>query len=289
MNYQPNARARSFARQRNGSVIFAADLFRGAAFVDPHLFEIVNGVEQCLDEKGYTLLLKHVSEKDAPERIRALMQSEQADGVLLHAGFLTRPLASVLVREETPHLVIGKPPFPCSVCWMDVSHEAAGRLAADYLLDKGYRRIAFLFDRDGEGQIAQRRLDGLAEALEEEELSVEAFSGVNSYEASLKKTEELLNRERRPEAILCANNYLAIGCLQTIRQKGLRIPEDVALMTFDNYPFSMMLEPRLTAIEADMFELGWEAARFMMHKIRKPNLQTQSFCTVPTLIEREST
>ena len=126
MNYQPNARARSFARQRNGTVLFAADLARGVAFEDPHLFEIINGVERRLDEKGYSLLIKHVPPEDAPERICSLMQSEQADGVMLHAGILTRSLASVLIREEMPHLVVGKPSFPCNVCWMDVSHEAAG-------------------------------------------------------------------------------------------------------------------------------------------------------------------
>ena len=138
MNYQPNARARSFARQRNGTVLFAANLARGVAFEDPHLFEIINGVERRLDEKGYSLLIKHVPPEDAPERICSLMQSEQADGVMLHAGILTRSLASVLIREEMPHLVVGKPSFPCNVCWMDVSHEAAGQLAANYLLDKGY-------------------------------------------------------------------------------------------------------------------------------------------------------
>ena len=55
MNYQPNARARSFARQKNGTVLFAADLARGVAFENPHLFEIINGVERRLDEKGYSL------------------------------------------------------------------------------------------------------------------------------------------------------------------------------------------------------------------------------------------
>lgn len=289
MNYQPNARARSFARQRNGTVLFAANLARGVAFEDPHLFEIINGVERRLDEKGYSLLIKHVPPEDAPERICSLMQSEQADGVMLHAGILTRSLASVLIREEMPHLVVGKPSFPCSVCWMDVSHEAAGQLAANYLLDKGYRRITFLLDTEGEGKIAQRRLDGLNAALEEEDLTIESIPGVNGYEDSYRQTAELLKRPELPEVILCANNYLAIGCLQMLRQQGIRIPEDMALMTFDNYPFSMLLKPQLTAIEVDMFELGWEAAHFMLQKLHKPNLQTQSFCTFPTLVEREST
>ena len=126
------------------------------------------------------------------------MQSEQADGVMLHAGILTRTLASVLVREEMPHLVVGKPSFPCSVCWMDVSHEAAGQLAANYLLDKGYRRITFLLDTEGEGKIAQRRLDGLTAALEEEELTIETIPGVNGYEDSYRQTGELLERPERP-------------------------------------------------------------------------------------------
>lgn len=81
MNYQPNARARSFARRRNGTVLFAANLARGVAFEDPHLFEIINGVERRLDEKGYSALIKHVPPEDAPERICSLMQSEQADEV----------------------------------------------------------------------------------------------------------------------------------------------------------------------------------------------------------------
>ena len=60
-------------------------------------------------------------------------------------------------------------------------------------------------------------------------------------------------------------------------------------MTFDNYPFAMLTQPQLTAIEADMFDMGQEAARFILRKIKKPELQTQSYCTIPKIIEREST
>jgi DNA-binding LacI/PurR family transcriptional regulator len=102
-------------------------------------------------------------------------------------------------------------------------------------------------------------------------------------------TEEILKRKNIPEVILCTNNYLALGCIQSIHAKRLDIPSDIALMTFDNYPFSMLAEPTLTAIEVDMYEMGAQAARFMLQKIKKPNLQTQSFCTTPVLLERDST
>ena len=289
MGYKPNARARSFARRKNGIILFAADLSRGVGFENPHMFEIVTGVDRCLDEKGYSLVLKHVTQETATESVKELMLSEEADGIIIHAGVLTKQLAFVLGKEAYPHLIIGKPDFANTLSWIDVSHEAAGQIAANYLLDKGYRRIVFLMGDAENDQISSRRLDGINIVFEEEELSIESITGITTYEESRKVTEEILKRDQVPEVILCTNNYLAMGCMQSIRMEKLNIPKDIALMTFDNYPFSMLTEPTLTAIEVDMYEMGTQAARFILQKIKKPNLQTQLFCTTPVLLERDST
>ena len=287
--YKPNARARSFARRKNGIILFAADLSRGVGFENPHMFEIVTGVDRYLDEKGYSLILKHVTKDAAPESVKELMLSEEADGIIIHAGILTKQLAFVLGKEQYPHLIIGKPDFANTLSWIDVSHESAGQIAANYLLDKGYRRIVFLMGDAKEDQISLRRLDGINMVFEEEELSIETIAGITNYEESRVIAEEILRRDQIPEVILCTNNYLAMGCMQSIRTEKLSIPEDIAIMTFDNYPFSMLTVPTLTAIEVDMYDMGNQAARFMLQKIKKPNLQTQSFCTTPILLEREST
>ena len=99
----------------------------------------------------------------------------------------------------------------------------------------------------------------------------------------------LLTRNVRPEVLLCANNHLALHSLQHIRRLGLKIPEDVALLTFDNYPFSMLTDPTITAVEVDMHDMGVNAARFVLQRIRKPNLRAQSYVTSPCILEREST
>ena len=99
----------------------------------------------------------------------------------------------------------------------------------------------------------------------------------------------LLMRRPRPEVLLCSNNHLALHCLQYIRRIGLKVPQDIALLTFDNYPFSMLTDPAITAVEVDMHDMGVNAARFVLQRIRKPNLQTQSYCTSPCILEREST
>ena len=289
MDYRPNARARSFAQKKNGTVLFAADLSRGVGFENPHLFEIVTGIERYLDEKGYSLILKHAERSAAPETVHELMVGEQADGIILHAGIVTRELAATVMKEALPHLVIGKPDFPSGLSWMDISHEAAGQLAANYLLDKGYRRICFLMGDRERDVISARRLSGLLLVMDDENIPIETVADITGYEKSRAVTDGILARDTPPEVILCTNNYLALGCMEAITARGLTVPRDVALMTFDNYPFSGIVRPGLTAVEVDMFEMGWQAARFMLQKIRKPKLQTQSFCTTPAVIEREST
>ena len=289
MEYRPNARARSFARQRSGIVLFVTDLHRNVAFENPHMFEIMTGISQYLDEKHYALLLKHTTTKEAPQAIRDMMIREQADGVIIHAAILSKALAGMLNHLSLPHLVIGKPDFATSICWMDVNHEQAGQQAANYLLDKGYRRMVFLMGDRETDKISAARRDGMLHMFAEEELSFVTLYGDSTYESGLRLAAEALAMPQRPEILLCTNNYLAMGCLQVIRQNGLSVPRDIAIMTFDNYPFSMLTQPQLTAVEADMFDMGQEAVRFILRKIRMPELQTQSYCTIPRIIERETT
>lgn len=288
LHYKPNARARSFARQKSGTVIFATELYRNVAFENPHLFEILTGITRSLEKKGYAVMLKPMEKGSATGYLRECMQERMADGVMIHAGLLSRELAAFLSHAEMPYLVIGRPDFSCNICWMDVNHELAGSVAASYLLDKGYRSILYLTGRP-EDTISQSRLRGIVGALQEEALAVDVLYGDTPFSEDAEKLKQRLAGPERPQVALCANNRIALECLQCAAQLGLRVPEEMGVMTFDHYPFSHLLRPRLTAIEVDMYDMGWEAARFLLQKIKNPNLQTQSFCTVPKLIEREST
>lgn len=289
MDFHPNARARSFAKRRSGIVLFVTDLYRNVAFENPHMFEIITGISQYLDSKNYSLLIKHISAKDAPAGIKDLMNKEQADAVIIHAAILSRALAGVISHMALPHLIIGKPDFPTSICWIDVDHEQAGQKAATYLLDKGYRRMVFLMGNEETDKISLARRNGMLSMFEEEELSFTTLYGDSSYESGIDLAEKAISQNPLPDIILCTNNYIAMACLQVARHKGLDIPDTVAIMTFDNYPFSMLVQPQLTAVEADMYDMGQEAARFILRKVKVPELQTQSYCTIPRIVEREST
>lgn len=177
LDYLPNARARSFARQQSGVVLFVTDLHRNVAFENPHMFEIMNGISSYLDERNYSLLMKNVTAKDAPGAIREMMSREQADAVIIHAAVLTKGLAQMLMHAKLPHLVIGKPDFPTTICWMDVNHELAGQEAAAYLLDKGYRNMTFLMGDETEDHISLSRKAGMLSVFGEEELTFSTVCG----------------------------------------------------------------------------------------------------------------
>ncbi len=287
LEYRPNARAKNFARQSTGTVLFATDLYKNIAYENPHLLEIICGVTTELDKKGYAILLKSVTRQLAPEYLKQVIMERVVDGLIVHANILSEEFTCFLSKCDFPYLVIGKPDSRTGICWMDVNHEQAGELAANYLLDRGYRKIAFLVG--SEDQLSRSRQTGINHAMGEEELEVELVICNSNFNVEDDLLESLLTRSEPPEVLLCSNNHLALHCIQFINRTGRKTPDDIAVLTFDNYPFSTITEPKISAIDVDMNDLGVNAAQFILQRMKKPNLRTQSFCTLPSVMEREST
>ena len=102
-------------------------------------------------------------------------------------------------------------------------------------------------------------------------------------------TEGLLSQKELPDAIICANNYIALGCVDAVLKKGLRIPGDIGIMAFDDYPFSRIIEPPLTVVDINVRDMGTQAAKFLTDIIRHPNMQIQTYITTSNIIARAST
>lgn len=102
-------------------------------------------------------------------------------------------------------------------------------------------------------------------------------------------TTGLLEQKPKPEAIICANNYIALGCVDAIRDKGLRIPQDIGVMSFDDYPFSQITDPPLTVVDINVRDLGIQAGKMLIDIVHHPNMQVQTYVTTSNLLERKST
>lgn len=291
LDYRPNARARNFATRATYQVAFLAEFPYDAAFVNPHLFEIMRGVQHTLDKKGYAMVMKHHSSKDAVAYVEQAWSQRMVDGFVLHMSVVTKKLSAYLSRENIPHIVIGKPNFDNRLCWIDTDNCLSGELAVRHLAELGYTDLCFVGGR-ADDMISWRRLQGVRQALQELGLTLpheRVLQSQSTLADGARAIKKLLRMKPRPRAVICANNPIALGLMQALQAKGIRIPEDIALITFDSYPFSMFTEPPMTVVDINMYEMGQEAGRLVLQKMKHPSTQIQTYITSPTLVRRGTT
>lgn len=291
LDYHPNLRARNFSKKSTKTVVWVTSLEKDISFSNPHMFEIMCGLESVLSDKGYLMVVKSINAKDAVEYMKELYHAQLADGFVVHASVISPELDEMIYREEIPHLIVGMPHFENHFCWIDIDNRLAGVQAAKYLLEQGYQSLAFIGGTDDD-KITMHRLNGVLSVLKEHDLIVPkgyVQQGESECDSGYYMTEQILNQESKPDAIICANNYIAYGCMNALRDKAIRVPEDMGVITFDEYPFSQILKPRLTVVSVDVFDLGVQAGKYVLQKIKKPNIHIESYITYPVLIEREST
>ena len=174
---------------------------------------------------------------------------------------------------------------------MDINHVYSGVLAASHLVKRGYRRIAFIGGRDYDLS-STNRLEGVRKGLEDAGVPISEnfiWLGDSTLADGERMAGRLLGQSPRPDAVICANNYLALGCVEAIHASGLHIPADIGVMTFDDYPFSRQTNPQLTTVDIDVRDMGAQAADLLLSVIRHPNKQVQMYITTSNLIERQST
>lgn len=290
LDYHPNLRAKNFAKQSTRTVIFVTSLGKETGFSNPHMFEIMCGLEHALSEKEYTLIVKNISAQQACDYIKNAVETKLADGFVIHASVISQELDELIFQMSVPHLVIGNPNFQSHFCWIDIDNKLAGELAAKHLLERGCQALAFIGGRK-EDKISMHRLQGVLTVLNEHDVIVpqnHVQHGESDCDSGYAMTELVLQKSGKPDGIICANNYIAYGCVNALYDKGICIPNEMKVVTFDDYPFSRILKPMLTVVDIDVFDMGIQAGKYILQKIRKSNLYVQSYITFPTLIIRES-
>ena len=291
LNYHPNLRARNFVKKSSKTVIFITSLGKDAGFSNPHMFEIMCGLERALSDKGYSLIVKSISKNEACDYVKNAADTRAADGFVLHASVISEELDNLIFNEEIPHLVIGNPDFVNQFSWIDIDNQLAGEIAAKHLLENGYQSLTFIGGKE-EDKISMHRLNGVLSVLQEHDLLVPknyVQHGESVCDSGYQMTELIFKQKIKPDAVICANNYIAYGCVNALYDRKIQIPKEVGVITFDDYPFSKILKPMLTVVNIDVYDMGVQAGKYILQKIKKPNLRVQSYITLPSLIIREST
>ncbi len=292
LNYTPNARAVNFARQSTKNIIFLTSLGKDEAYHNPHMFDIMCGAYKALNDSHYTMTLVDISEdKVQGESVSRVISQKCADGLIIHGSAINKGIASLIVQKQFPHMIIGHPGFESQLCWVDTNHSLAGKYAAEHLLERGYKDIAFIGGKKTD-IISVQRERGFKNAMLEAGISVSGDRIIytdSSKEDSYAQTLKMLSGKKPPRAVVCENNFIAVGVMNAIHKLNLNIPKEIAFVTFDRYPYSKMIEPTPTVVDINVYDMGIQAGVMLLRKLENPSLLVQSYTTLPMISVNETT
>jgi LacI family transcriptional regulator len=266
LGYRPSGVARSLRLQRTRTIgLILPDT------ANPFFASLAKGVDETVFAHGYSLLLCHSGYVAAREQAHVeLLLAREVDGVLYVQGtpdvaalhrLVQCGIPTVAVDREIPDVVIDR---------VVVDNFGGSVQATKYLIDLGHQRIACIA-RHVPLSNAAERIRGYQETLSEAGMPVVPeylVSGGPGYEEGRRAMTELLRLRPRPTAVLAYPDVVAIGAIQAAHDAGLRIPEDVSVVGFDDIPVSAFTRPRLTTVAVGIWEMGQRAATALLDKVR---------------------
>ncbi len=286
LGYVPNRVARSLrSKQTHTLALVLTDI------TNPFWTTVARGVEDAASEDGFSVILCNTDESEVKEHhyVRVLLQ-KQVDGFLLVPAHSASRSVTLIQKQQVPLVVMDRT-VPAAVDIVRSDSEGGAYQLARHLLDLGHRRIAML-SGPPEVSTAQDRVAGYHRALTEAEVpdaDRTVVYGAFTESGGYGMAQALLTAFPRPTAFFAANNFIAIGAFRALREIGLRVPEDVSLVAFDDIPAAFALEPFLTVSAQRAYEMGQTALRLLLqHLTGEASLGHQEILLPTDLIVRRS-
>jgi DNA-binding LacI/PurR family transcriptional regulator len=265
LGYRANALARSLMRGETRLLLVLVP-----DFANPYFAEIVKGVESVTRENGYGLVIAEASQ--TLSRDSAALDSlynRLADGVISLARFADlKPLLQEI--PDLPWVACSEFVEDSDVPSVSIDHRQAAIDAVQYLINRGHKRIALLSASE-DYRWARQRHEGYEFALQRANIPIEPqlvrVARGTDYMHGMEAAGTLLAMEQPPTAVFAVSDTLAIGAIKAFRRVGRRVPEDVAVMGFDDIPVAQVFEPALTTIAQPVRELGAAAAELLLKRL----------------------
>ncbi len=289
LEYYPHAAAQSLARQQSRTLGLILCQSPDRVFADAFLPQVMRGVGRVAEEHGFKLLLQYVEDVTRPDAYITLVRQKHIDGIILSGPRSDDEQLPRLQAERFPLVLLGQLPGS-GIPFVDVDNIDGAQRATEHLIRLGYRRIACITNAPPEYTASQQRLAGYRRALEAHGLAYDATLvryGDFREESGYAAMASLLDAGV-PEAVFVASDLVAFGALEAIKARGLSVPQDVALVGFDDVPVARYVDPPLTTVRLPAYDLGAEAAQLVLQLITGAEPKTTEVLLQTTLVVRES-
>ncbi|MFE6973894.1 LacI family DNA-binding transcriptional regulator [Streptomyces sp. NPDC057682] len=307
--YAPNRAARSLVTRRTDAIalvvsgagvesepVEGADgaegdegaSFTAQVFADPFFGRVVTGVVNYLRPRGMHPVLMFAETSRAREDVVSFLRQGSADGALVVSTHAEDPLPGLLTDAGLPAVLYARPARPVRISYVDLAHQDGARLAAEHLLARGCRRVATIA---GPLNVpaGQERLTGFREAMTRHGHAYTPIAeGQFTQESGEAAMERLLAEHPDLDGVFAANDLMAVGACHVLREHGKRVPEDVAVIGFDDSSAASACRPPLTTVRQPVEAMAAEMARLLIERLGKPDGAATSVIFEPALVVRDS-
>src|ERR1700674_1926051 len=287
LKYRPNRIARGLVTGRSHSLGLLISDIR-----NPFFAEVARGAEDAARAGSCDVVLCN-SDLDADKQMQYVqsLSEKRIDGIMMNSvSMLSREQQAQLAASGVPIVLLNRPATNHTFSTVCADNESGGALAAQYLLGLGHRKIAHLTGPRQHGNLSDRAR-GFVRALQSAENPVQpiVLHGKFNFDGGTELTRKLLDEHPDVTAIFAANDVMAFGVVQAVLDRGLRIPEDLSLIGFDNIEFSVIVHPPLTTIHQPKYEMGSAAVDVLLRLARDKGKQIPEHRRLGVeLIERQS-
>lgn len=291
LGYHPNVLARSLVRKSADAIGVLIPSSTEEFFMNPFFPEVLRGISDIARREGLDLLLS--TSGSGTEDVRSLTQmirGKRVDGILLLSSRLNDPLLALLQEHSFPAALLGRPEQDIPISWVNNDNVDAGYQAARHLIRLGHQRIGFLSGAETL-VVTKDRFLGYQQALQEAGIQIDkklvytsSFVEQGGYLGMMR----LLALSERPTAVVASDDLLAFGAMRAAGELGYRIPDDLAVVGFNNVKLAEISNPSLTSVDVHIYDLGKTVAELLVEQIREQKKTRRSEIIPTELVIRNS-
>jgi DNA-binding LacI/PurR family transcriptional regulator len=285
LGYVPNRAARALVTQRTDSIALVVPEPGERFFTEPFFGRIVQAISAGLAGSDLHMLLMIAQSPDERDRLEGYLTRQHVDGALLlslHGS--DDPMPARLEERGVATVRVSRPAHPGPACYVDADNRGGARKAVAYLVQRGRQRIATIAGPP-DMAVGMDRLDGCRDVLS---VGPVAF-GDFSEESGAAAMRWLLERHPALDAVFAASDTMAAGAMRVIKESGRRVPDDVAVIGFDDSVIARHTDPQLTTVHQPIEAMGQEMVRLLLAKLAGESLDSHQVVLETHLVVRDST
>lgn len=289
LDYHPNSLARSLVNGSTFTIGLVIDAGNSDAFSNAFFIRSVSAIEAVTQEMGFNLLITSDTDKENSNAVKNLILEKKIDGIILPVSAASEELVELLIGNQFPFILMGEPDTAREgVHWIDMDNKKGAEEAVTYLFGKGYQKPLLLVE-DRTTMFERKRIQGFQSAADRNGKDALVIGCGADGADVCNALRNVLSQGKEFDSVICTNNVVAYHALNFFKAEGMHVPEDIGIVTFDNYPLAEYMDPPLTVVDIDTYKLGEEAAKELFSMIHDASRNRKEMLLPTRMIEREST